>query len=134
MRPIWLIFRMTANAREYSLGGGPGSQRNHCGETPAIHPSSYCPTGKGGRGASLVPASGSWRSICSRVDNAPGSLSAAGDGDDGASATGRDLISTVAGRLESVTDRGGWAAIEGASGSESGIGCGCAADASGRSL
>jgi hypothetical protein len=43
---------------------------------------SYCPTGIGGRGASTLPASGSWRSTCSRVETMPVSVSA-GDAGEG---------------------------------------------------
>jgi hypothetical protein len=43
---------------------------------------SHCPTGIGGRGASTLPASGSWRSTCSRVETMPVSVSA-GDAGEG---------------------------------------------------
>jgi hypothetical protein len=52
----------------------------------------------GGRGGSTVPLSGSWRSICSSGDNVPVSFSV----EAGASATGREVTSTVGSEVGST--------------------------------
>src|ERR1700751_2690396 len=47
----------------------------------SLCPYSHCPTGIGGRGASWLPASGSWRSTRSRVETMPVSVSPGGAGE-----------------------------------------------------
>jgi hypothetical protein len=61
----------------------------------------------GGRGGLTVPISGSWRSICSSVDNVPVSFSVEGAG---ASAPGREVTSTVGSGLGSMAVS--WAGAE----------------------
>jgi hypothetical protein len=54
-------------------GSQPGGKDMSIGSIIIAHQiaTPYCPTGRGGRGACSAPASGSWRSICSRGDNTP---------------------------------------------------------------
>jgi hypothetical protein len=102
------------------LGASASVERAACrrNEIPAARESRYRPTGIGGRGASSLAPSGSWRSICSSVDNTPVPFSAAGAAGDCTSATGRESISSGVARLGSrgglrTAEALGWSAADG---------------------
>src|SRR5262249_61942842 len=67
-----------------------------------IRPNCYCPIGIGGRGASSAFATGSWRNICSSVDNTPVWFTDAG----GDWMTG-GVVSTAAGGFGPTRGRAG---------------------------